>query len=1142
MRIQRLSFDFFGRFTGKAFDFGEAKRPSDFHVIYGPNEAGKTTVMEGYLRLLYGFPHREPYGFQHRRQNLRIAGVLELDGETRSFTRLPSRTGNLRGEAWTTLPETAIASHMGGLSLEDYRNLLCLDDETIEKGGDDIANARGDIGRLLFSAAAGVADLNAVLAQAQSQANNLYRKRASSTRVAESKRELGEIDRQIKGLDVSASAWRKLKEALQAAENEEADARTARDDLRVEQAQTAALSRALPNLGELDRLLDEIADYSDYPERIDINSEDLVSLKTEQGKTEAEVQRLKGEIEKAEKERTDIVPDEERLALAGRLDDLDELRSRMTTAKLDLPRRRRAHKDAEANMARIARELGAPEGCDVTRMVKSPADIAALESVRDAMRDASTAKEAEAREIGRLQTRVMDARNAHKALLDNAPPQNGLLELLSRFDADTLASAAAAARQAVASSEESLQDALDALSVVGCAFAVLPDCQVDQSTAKDLAERHAGLMEKFARSEETLERHEEDVAVKTAKIAKLAASVGVASDEDARNARDRRDVLWQAHRDKLTAESADAFEPSMKQVDDIEGARLAHATKLGELRQLEQALVAAETREAKTKENLEKLKLQASRIEARVEDMASAIGRPKLSPAGFSDWVERHGLAAAAQRQKVRLAEQHRATLEQAECLHEALRPLVSLENPTFEAALAAARRIAEEERRQQDKQNAASDTEADLEEQLQGRRPELAALDETAGKASETWVAIVQELFGGLLPHDTLAGAFGQLRDTREHDVKRLQAARQVSAMEHDQRQFADAMITLNVRYDLDEDDPLEAFRLLRDEAEQAQADKIRHDNLSAKIEDDMQKLQDLEAQRQDIDRRVGELGALFPETADTGTLDALRITVVKAQDIITKRARITDLEGQIRTELSVRMIDEARTMLENASAPALAAKAKSLEADLESAEARLSAATVARANAARDVGAVTGNAEIAELVERRTTLRMQIEETILDYLERNFGLRLAEEAIRRYRDKHRSGMMEATEHAFSELTTGAYEKLLTQPDGSSEILLAVDANGTPKQIGDMSKGTRFQLYLALRAAAYEQMVWQGVQLPFFCDDVFETFDDDRTRAACRLMERIGRSGQAIYLTHHRHVVEIAKEVCDAQPIIHEL
>ena len=68
-----------------------------------------------------------------------------------------------------------------------------------------------------------------------------------------------------------------------------------------------------------------------------------------------------------------------------------------------------------------------------------------------------------------------------------------------------------------------------------------------------------------------------------------------------------------------------------------------------------------------------------------------------------------------------------------------------------------------------------------------------------------------------------------------------------------------------------------------------------------------------------------------------------------------------------------------------------------------------------------------MTGGAEIAELVERRATLQMQIEETVLAYLERDFGLRLAEDAIRRYRDRHRSDMMAATERAFAELTNGA-------------------------------------------------------------------------------------------------------------------
>src|SRR3546814_6392997 len=51
---------------------------------------------------------------------------------------------------------------------------------------------------------------------------------------------------------------------------------------------------------------------------------------------------------------------------------------------------------------------------------------------------------------------------------------------------------------------------------------------------------------------------------------------------------------------------------------------------------------------------------------------------------------------------------------------------------------------------------------------------------------------------------------------------------------------------------------------------------------------------------------------------------------------------------------------------------------------------------------------------------------------------------------------------MMASTEQAFAELTNGAYQKLLTQPDGSSEILLAVDTSGTPKQIGDMRSEER--------------------------------------------------------------------------------
>jgi len=1143
MRIARLSLDFFGHFAGKALDFGRAGEVSDFHLIHGANEAGKTTIMEGYLRLLYGFPHREPYGFRHLRQNLRVSGLLDIGGETRPFARLPTRSGNLRGAADAILPETAIASHLGGLSLEDYRGLLCLDDHTIERGGEDIANARGDIGRLLFSAAAGVADLNAVLEEARSEASELYRKRASTTRVAILKRELDEVEGAIRDGDVGAHAWRRLKEALHAAGAEEADARGARNDLRGEIARIAALRRALPALGEHERLLGEIADRAEYPERIDTNPEDLVTMKTERGQAAVELQRLADDLDRTGKARAALVVDAERLALAERLDDLDELRSRMQTAALDLPRRAQALREALADMTRIARDLGAREDRDATGLVTSAADIADLEDLRDKMREAAAARETGRSEIAGVRTRIAQARKLHQALLEDAPDRTGLVDLLKRFDADTLAPEVATATQAIASADAALREALDALGTGTCAFDALPDCPVDPSTAADLARRHADLTERIGRADEKLERLDEDIAGMTAQIARLSEDASIVGDEEARDARDRRDALWQAHRDTLTSESADRFAPAMKKVDDIDAARLSQAGALGELRKLGQDLSDAEARAAKTGERRDGLAGQAREIEGEVHGLSAKIGLPALSPAAISDWVARHAETAAAGQRRDRIAERHRETLDRAERLRRRLAPLVALEAPTFDAALQAARRLADVERIHLDEVRAASDKVAAIEEDLERRQRAQGALEDAAEAAAAAWRSKVQELFGERLSPDRLAAAPGQLRDLREHEARRRLAERQVSTMRDDQRQFTDATAALGARFGIDgSDDPLEMFGRLREVADQAQADKSRHGELGARLEEGATRRAELDAKLEDIDGKVAALGAVFPETVDTGTLDALRIAVDTGLAVIAKRKRLAEIERQILDDLSLRRIDEARALLADETAFALEAKAKSLEDDLDLAEERMSTATVARANAERDLGTVTGGAEIAELVAQRAHLQMQIEETALDYLERDFGLRLAEDAIRRYRDRHRSDMMAATERAFAALTNGAYRKLRTQPDGSSEILLAVDANGTPKQVGDMSKGTRFQLYLALRAAAYEQMVAQDVRLPFFCDDVFETFDEDRTRAACRLMERIGRSGQAIYLTHHRHVVEIAEEVCDARPMTHEI
>lgn len=1142
MRIQKLTFEFFGHFTDKSFDFGQADRPSDFHIIYGPNEAGKTTAMEGYLRLLYGFPARDPYGFQHQRANLRVAGMFDIDETAAHFTRLPARKSNLLDQSGTILPETAIASQLGGLSLDDYRSLLCLDDETIEKGGNDIASARGDIGRLLFSAAAGVADLNTVLEQAQDEADSIYKKGGSKNRVAGLRRELSDIERQIKDLDINASAWRKLKEALQAAESEEAKIKDARDVLRLELSRTIAMHRTLPKLGEIDRLLSVIADYIDYPSKIDVEAEDLVALKTEQATAEAELKRLSDDIEASQTEKDELVLDEERLALADRLTALEELRSRTQTAELDLPRRKSAYQDAENDMVRIGKELGFTENGDVKTLVKSLADITSLETLRDEMKNAIAAKESEEKEVKRLEARLAQAEQQHQLLLKGAPNQTGVLDLLTRFDADRLSTAFAIAEQAIASANENLEDTLAGLTVGDTVFSGVPKCLVEHSTVDGLSKQYADLNEKLTRADDSVTRYKEEVDVKTAQIAQLEASIGVINDEGSQKARDERDSLWKAHLEKMSIETAKVFEPSMQKVDDIDASRISNARELGELRQLEQTLVEAQTRLAVTQRNIEELREQSQTIENNVKELVTEIGLSELTPSQFGEWLALHNTAKEAQRDQDKLKKQHQDAIDKAARLLKDLLPFVELENPSFETALDVARRLAEKERNHNDQLVNSHDSKEVLEEELEVRREELLNCEETVKVAQENWKSNVQNLFGDTLSDQVLVNALGQLREMREHDVKRLQTERQVSAMESDQQQFSEKTTSLYNEFDVDEPDAGRAFRLLQNIASQAQADQNQYEELTEKISEDQKARKAVESQLQNIELQVADHGAIFPKTAAVSTLDELRTTIGKASDVIQTRAQVANLEKEIFAELSAQTISDARKILGAVTASELEAKKETLQSDLDPAESRLSEATVSRANAERDLNALSGSAEIATLVEKRTTLQLELEDALLSYVQRSFGLRLATEAIRRYRDKHRSGMMEATERAFTELTNGAYQKLLTQPDGSSEILLAVDASGTAKQIGDMSKGTRFQLYLALRAAAYEQMVAQGLQLPFFCDDVFETFDEDRTSAACRLMERIGRSGQAIYLTHHRHVVELAKDVCAIKPLVHEI
>lgn len=1144
MRLRRLSLDRFGHFTDHVLRFGPAAARADFHIVYGPNEAGKTTTMEAALRLFYGFQHVEPYAFKHQRANLQVSAEVEIDGTPRSFTRLPKRSGTLVDGHGNPVPEAALAAHLGGMAEADYRNLLCLDDATIEQGGEEIMQARGDVGRLLFSAAAGVAHLSKALDGLRTEATEIWRKKASKTRIAALKRDLAEVEKEIRAQDVTASAWQALKKAAVAAGTAEKEARAARNAVQADAATLEGKRRALPLVAELDALRAEIAPFEAYPDRLGFELEDLVTLKTDHDRAEADIARLEQALTDLAEHRAALALSPSLVALSEDLDRLDDLRARDLAAALDLPRRRDQLAEAENAMVRAARDLGAPEGCDPGTLVPSHAQMVALDTARDQLRSACAALAAERQEVSDLAASRDSAAVALNKLAENRTGRADLGAILARHDADTLMPAHAAALQAIASAEQAAREALDRLAHPGTQFDTLPYCAMTPQRARDLAEQHDVIAQTLAQDTAARDAHCADAAARQAQAETLLHDGGLCSDDRLAKLRRTRDAQWARHQNALTATTAQEFEAAMHALDAAQEARIAHAADLGQLRQIGQARAEAEARAEQAEARLASHLRARDALLAQVTDAAAQAGlHASVRPDEWLDWVQRHAAAQQAEMAAAAMRNTHAVRLAQGQALLEALVPHLDMAAPDLSGAVAAARRVAQTERSAREARDAAKERLQQATERLEKRTERLSTCEQAVARAEASWQGAVTAALGGAVAAAPLLATLDPVRDLVAQNAARADAAQRVHSMERDRAQFADAVAALIAAHGLNAcDTPADSFAKLRAASEGARAAAARAQDLDGRIAE-ARTARDAARQRLDeIARTVAAHATDFPPGADVGTLDALRATAQHAVTVIAQRDRKAALARDILSELGADTLASARAMLEGESLASLEVRAERCKTELAQAEQRVTEATEARVTAQQAQGRITGDASVASLTERRATLELQLQDAARDFLELSLGHRLADTAIRRYRDTHRSGMMAATERCFAALTQGAYARLTTQPDGAGETLLAVDGSGTAKRVTEMSKGTRFQLYLALRAAAHEQLVAQGTCLPFFCDDIFETFDEHRTRAACRVMEQIGRSGQAIYLTHHRHVVEIAQQVCDTPPIVHEI
>ncbi|KWX71422.1 AAA family ATPase [Paenibacillus jilunlii] len=117
-----------------------------------------------------------------------------------------------------------------------------------------------------------------------------------------------------------------------------------------------------------------------------------------------------------------------------------------------------------------------------------------------------------------------------------------------------------------------------------------------------------------------------------------------------------------------------------------------------------------------------------------------------------------------------------------------------------------------------------------------------------------------------------------------------------------------------------------------------------------------------------------------------------------------------------------------------------------------------------------------------------------------------------------------------------FAKLTEGEYRRVVMTL-GSKE-LKAEHKNLGLLDSSLLSRGTAEQLYLAIRLALAETMSRQA-NLPLLFDDLFVNFDERRLHAALALLGELSAKRQIIMMTCHRHVVEAAAKIIPAASVI---
>lgn len=265
MRIAKLQLPAYGHFQSKELHL-EGGGECDFHIIYGSNEAGKSTLLRAISELLFGIHRQSPAKFRFGK-NISLQARLEQGDHSLDFIRLNKVSDPLQDLEDQPLPESALHPFLYGLNRETFESSYGISHERLRQGGREITEAKGDLGQALL-AATGIENIRPLLKEIEDRTRDLLSSAKDKTQSFPAlKKQYEALQEQIDEIEQvqSAEKYGQLTQELHLVEQELSEAQKVENELKAVRDQLFKRKTALPLLRPYQEQLAALEEFADTP-------------------------------------------------------------------------------------------------------------------------------------------------------------------------------------------------------------------------------------------------------------------------------------------------------------------------------------------------------------------------------------------------------------------------------------------------------------------------------------------------------------------------------------------------------------------------------------------------------------------------------------------------------------------------------------------------------------------------------------------------------------------------------------------------------------------------------------------------------------------------------------------------------------